>query len=122
MAVFDRDRKQADAWLKESIRILAQVGDRRGLARSLEALAELDLAGNEPERSAAILAAAGSLRRASGIPVPARLRPRVEAVRTGMTEAIGAESAAAIAKRWANASAAEAAALATGDAAPAGQA
>jgi tetratricopeptide (TPR) repeat protein len=112
LAVLDRDERQAENWLHESVRVLAGVGAQSDMATSLEALAELVLRRGEPSQSMALLAAAESLRSALGAAAPARLRQRIDAARATAVQTLGAKTAEAIAKRWANATAAQAAALA----------
>jgi tetratricopeptide (TPR) repeat protein len=114
MAVFDQDEQCAERWLRESVRILSDVGAGGDLASSLEALAELALRRGEAHRCLALLSAAASLRAALGAPVSARLKARVENAGASAAQALGAKAAEDAGRRWANATAPEAAALALG--------
>lgn len=55
-----------------------QLGERRGVAESLEGLASLAAAGGKPERAVRLLGAAEALREAIGTPLPPSDRPDYE--------------------------------------------
>lgn len=55
---------------KRSLREHQEIGDRKGVAESLEGLARGEIVAHRPERSAHLIAAASALRESLGVPVP----------------------------------------------------
>jgi hypothetical protein len=71
------------------------VGDKTGLAASLEACAALDGARGHPERAALLLGAASALRETLGAPLPAGDRPAYDQTCAALRTALGEDRFAA---------------------------
>jgi predicted ATPase/class 3 adenylate cyclase len=71
------DEATAARMYQESLRLDAELGNRQGIAEGLERLAGL-AASRDPEQAARLVAAAGALRAATGMPISDVDRPHVE--------------------------------------------
>jgi hypothetical protein len=85
------DAGRATALYEESLALRRELGDKHGLAESLEGLAGMAVAQQQLERAARLLGAAAALREAIGAPLSPRERVRydrdVSTVHAGLDEA-----------------------------------
>jgi DNA-binding CsgD family transcriptional regulator len=74
VAVEQQDHSAAEKFLGESLGLSHSTGSRIGVARGLEAFAELSAAQDEPAHAVRLIAAAASLRDAAGLRPPSGAR------------------------------------------------
>jgi hypothetical protein len=90
LASYQGDHGTGRAFCAESLAIRRELGDRRGIAGCLEALAGVAGAQGQHERAARLFGAAAALRESIGAPLPpadsAEIEPRVAAVRAALGE------------------------------------
>src|SRR5262249_24552660 len=85
----------ARALFQESLAIFRELGNKHGIAASLEGLAEVVVAGGQPERAARLFGAAEGLREAIGAPLlPAERAEHDRSIAAACT-ALGEEAFAA---------------------------
>jgi hypothetical protein len=81
---------KAQDLLEQSLRILKDLGDREGIAESLESLVGLAVSQAQPERALRLAGSARTLRETIGSPLMAadreRLEPRLREARQGLSK------------------------------------
>ena len=97
LAQAQQDDARAEALLAESLAIRRDLGDKRGIAECLEALATSALRRNDPDHAVRLLGAAAALRTTIQIPIPPCDLPAYEHLLTQLRTALGD---AAFARVW----------------------
>jgi hypothetical protein len=95
VALSQRDDEAGRALLKESLTIHRELGNRRGIIRSLEEMAEVAATRGEPERAACLFGVTEGLRESLGARLPPTERAKQDRCVAAVRGALGEEAFAA---------------------------
>jgi hypothetical protein len=88
------DRKRAAVLHQQALQRRSEVGDRVGVANSLEGIALLAVDAGAPRRAARLLRAADAYRERLGIPSTPREAREIDEIRSALEKSLGTEEAA----------------------------